>query len=82
VLEKSPLEVVHDRIIKEANRKLAYTRWPIAEISERLGFNDLGYFSRFYRQKTGETPTDYRARIRSRMGAHASSAPAPQKATA
>ncbi len=80
VLEKSPLQVIHDRIIKEANRKLAYTPWPIAEISDQLGFSDLGYFSRFYRQKTGETPTDYRARIRSRMSAHVSGDPTSPKA--
>ncbi len=69
VLNRSPLQLVHDRIIREANRKLAYTIWPIAEISDQLGFADLGYFSRFYRQKTGETPTDYRSRIRSHENA-------------
>ena len=67
VLEKSPLQVIHDRIIKEANRKLAYTAWSVTNISEWLGFTDLGYFSRFYRKKTGETPTNYRMRLRTRM---------------
>lgn len=69
ILGRSPLQVIHNRIIKEANRKLAYTPWSVAEISDRLGFTDLGYFSRFYRQKTGETPTGYRVRIRKRMHA-------------
>jgi AraC family transcriptional activator of pobA len=73
IFDKSPVQIVHDRIIKEASRKLAYTPWLVAEISDRLGFTDLGYFSRFYRQKTGETPTDYRARIRNRMRAQTSS---------
>ncbi|MEL6963236.1 MAG: helix-turn-helix domain-containing protein [Pseudomonadota bacterium] len=67
ILGRSPLQVIHDRIIKEANRKLAYTPLSVAEISDRLGFTDLGYFSRFYRQKTGKTPTDYRGRIRRQM---------------
>ncbi len=62
----SPMQIVHDRLIREANRKLAYTPWPIAQISETLGFTDLGYFSRFYRERTGEAPSRYRARFRSR----------------
>ncbi|MEL6480180.1 MAG: helix-turn-helix domain-containing protein [Pseudomonadota bacterium] len=63
---RSPLQLVHDRLLQEANRKLAYTPWPISQVSEALGFADLGYFSRFYRERTGETPSRYRARIRSR----------------
>ncbi|MEO0820872.1 MAG: helix-turn-helix domain-containing protein [Pseudomonadota bacterium] len=63
---RSPLQIVHDRVINEANRKLAYTPWPISQISDALGFADLGYFSRFYRKRTGETPSAYRNRIRLR----------------
>lgn len=63
---RSPLQIVHDRLVNEANRKLAYTPWPVSQISEALGFSDLGYFSRFYRERTGETPSRYRARIRTR----------------
>ena len=63
---RSPLQIVHDRLIIEANRKLAYTSWPISQISETLGFSDLGYFSRFYRERMGQTPSEYRKRIRRR----------------
>ncbi|MEM7061429.1 MAG: helix-turn-helix domain-containing protein [Pseudomonadota bacterium] len=63
---RSPMQVVHDRLINEANRKLAYTPWPISQISDALGFSDLGYFSRFYRERAGETPSQYRNRIRQR----------------
>ncbi|MEM8841005.1 MAG: AraC family transcriptional regulator, partial [Pseudomonadota bacterium] len=55
------------RIVKEANRKLAYTPWPVSQVSEALGFTDMGYFSRFYRKCTGTTPTQYRARIKALM---------------
>lgn len=67
LLGRSPLQVIHDRIIKEANRKLAYTLWPVGQICDALGFNDIGYFSRFYRQRTGQTPTQYRTAIQSRV---------------
>jgi AraC family transcriptional activator of pobA len=63
---RSPLQIVHDRLLIEANRKLAYTQWSISQISETLGFSDLGYFSRFYRQRTGQTPSEYRRRFRQR----------------
>ncbi|MEO1491847.1 MAG: helix-turn-helix domain-containing protein [Pseudomonadota bacterium] len=67
LLGRSPLQVIHDRIIKEANRKLAYTLWPVGQICDALGFSDIGYFSRFYRQRTGQTPTQYRAELQSSM---------------
>lgn len=67
LLGRSPLQVVHDRLIKEANRKLAYTLWPVGQISDALGFSDIGYFSRFYRQRMGKSPTAYRAQIQSRI---------------
>ena len=67
LLGESPLQVIHARIVTEANRKLAYTPWTVEDIAEALGFADTGYFSRFYRQRTGETPTAYRSRIRRRM---------------
>lgn len=68
VLGRSPMQLVHDRLLKEANRKLAYTPQSISDIAETLGFADLGYFSRFYRERRGETPSQYRSRIRSRRG--------------
>ncbi|MBC6404418.1 MAG: helix-turn-helix domain-containing protein [Rhodospirillales bacterium] len=66
-LGRSPLQIIHDRILQEANRKLAYTRTAVTQISDALGFSDTGYFSRFYRQRMGETPSQYRARIDARM---------------
>jgi len=65
-LGRSPMQVVHARLIKEAQRKLAYTPWSISQIAEVLGFVDLGYFSRFFRQRTGESPSEYRLRIAER----------------
>lgn len=49
----------------EARRLLAFTRLPVAEIGYRLGFGDPTYFSRRFRNLTGETPSNYRARFTS-----------------
>lgn len=66
VAGRSPLDLIHTRIIKEANRKLAYTPWPISQIALALGFSDLAYFSRFYSARTGAAPSRYRSEIRAR----------------
>ena len=75
VLGMSPLRVIHDRVVKEAQRKLAYTPWTVSQIAEALGFEDVAYFSRFYSNQTGETPTSYRRRVQLR----ATQSDAPQR---
>jgi AraC family transcriptional regulator, transcriptional activator of pobA len=49
--------------LTEACRLLAFTRMPVAEVGYRLGYADPSYFSRRFRARLSETPTDYRARI-------------------
>ncbi|MDE2198234.1 MAG: helix-turn-helix domain-containing protein [Rhodospirillales bacterium] len=57
-------QVVHDRLILEAQRGLLYTGRTIAEIAYGLGFADPAYFTRFFTRETGEPPGDYRRRHR------------------
>lgn len=57
-------QVVHDRLILEAQRSLLYTGLTIAEIAYDLGFADPAYFSRFFARETGEAPGEYRKRHR------------------
>lgn len=52
-------------VMTEANRLLAFTRLPVAEIGYRLGYDDPPYFSRRFRALRGETPSDYRLRFNS-----------------
>jgi len=58
---KTAFEVLQDRTMLEAQRFLIYTKAPITEIAYDLGFNDLGYFCRFFKKSTGFTPKDFRA---------------------
>ena len=51
------------RRAREAQRMLAYTRRPVAEIGYALGFEDPAYFSRAFRRQTGETPSACRRRL-------------------
>ncbi|RJK96572.1 helix-turn-helix domain-containing protein, partial [Paracoccus aestuarii] len=47
----------------EACRLIAFTRMPVAQIGYRLGFGDPSYFSRRFRRRMGESPSDYRLRL-------------------
>ena len=53
-------QVIQNFIIVEAKRNLNYTSHTISEVSYMLNFNDLGYFCRFFKKKTGKTPTEFR----------------------
>lgn len=52
--------IVHDRLMQEARRMLIFTRMSINEICYWLGFQDPGYFSRFFTRHVGTTPSRYR----------------------
>jgi AraC family transcriptional regulator, transcriptional activator of pobA len=54
---------IEARRAREAQRLLAYTRLPVAEIGYALGFEDPAYFSRAFRRQTGETPSACRRRL-------------------
>ena len=56
----SALAIVHDRVVLEAKRSLAYTPATIAHIAEELGFADPAYFTRFFAQHVGKTPSAFR----------------------
>jgi AraC family transcriptional activator of pobA len=39
---------------------LAHVDLTVADVAERLGFDDVGYFSRFFKVATGSAPSAYR----------------------
>jgi len=59
---RSALAVVHDRLAREACRRLTYLAAPISQIAFDLGFEDPAYFCRFVRRHTGLSPRAYRGR--------------------
>lgn len=56
----SPISIVHDRILSEAKRCLAYTGMSVSGIAHYLGFTDAAYFSRFFTRAASKTPTAFR----------------------
>lgn len=45
--------------IEEAKRLLATSRLSVKEVAARVGFSDSHYFSRIFKEMTGERPTEY-----------------------
>jgi AraC-like DNA-binding protein len=56
-------QLLHDRLVLEAKREIAYGRKSMKEISFELGFSDQAYFSRFFKARTGMTPESFRHRM-------------------
>lgn len=57
---QSPLKLINELRIKDAKKLLETTSLSIREISSMLGFTDQHYFSRIFREVTGQTPKEYR----------------------
>jgi len=57
-----PTHIVHERLVLEAKRTLLYTSLSIAETAYELGFSDPAYFSRFFSERVGVSPAEFRRR--------------------
>lgn len=51
--------VAHQKILL-ARKLLCDESYTVDELSRRMGFSSCGYFTRFFREKCGMTPTEYR----------------------
>ena len=57
---KTPTELISERIVIEAKRELYLTNKTIKEIAYELGYDDEYYFSRFFKINTDISPQTYR----------------------
>jgi AraC family transcriptional regulator, transcriptional activator of pobA len=63
----SAFEVVQNRLLLEARRKLVHVGAPVSVLAYELGFEDPAYFCRFFKRHTGRTPTQWRREQRERL---------------
>lgn len=63
ITRSSALELVHERVALEGRRMLVHTSATVAEVAAQLGFADVAYFSRFFKGRTGASPSDYRQAV-------------------
>ena len=59
---KTPYELLTELRLAEAKKLILMGGASMAEIAERCGFSSQSYFNAVFKQKTGETPGDYRRR--------------------
>jgi AraC-like DNA-binding protein len=60
----SPGQVIQLRKVLEAKRRLLHTSCTVSEIAYGLEFEDPSYFVRYFKRRTGITPSQYRAAMR------------------
>jgi AraC-like DNA-binding protein len=66
-LGRSPIALVHDRVMQEAKLRLERSARTVQEISDTLGFRDPANFSHFFKRKAGISPSRYRAMTASQI---------------
>jgi AraC-like DNA-binding protein len=57
---KTPSQVIQERILIEAKRLLCYTEKTVTQITFELGFEDVSYFSNFFKKHTLLSPVEFR----------------------
>jgi AraC-like DNA-binding protein len=62
-LQVSALYLIQKRITLESKRLLRASELSIKEIAFELGFNDLAYFSNFFKSQTGISPRAFRKQL-------------------
>lgn len=61
------LEYIHSQKIKSAKKMLRDKDASVTEISEKLGFDSVHYFSRLFKKHTGVSPVNYAKSIKSKL---------------
>lgn len=61
---KTPLQIIQERVTLEAKRLFYYTDKTSKEIAYDLGFDDAAHFSRFFKNQTKQSPTEFKRSIK------------------
>ena len=57
---KTPLQLIHERIVLEARRLLSYTDKNISEIAYELGFEEQATFFKLFKKRVQKSPQNFR----------------------
>jgi len=60
LVQKTALQIVHEKLITEAKKFLLYTDKTISEIAYSLSFKDPSHFSKFFKKMVGVGPRKFR----------------------
>jgi AraC-like DNA-binding protein len=59
---QTPAQLLAERMLLEAKRRLMFSDVPVAQLADDLGFEDPSYFARFFRNKAQLSPVEFRRR--------------------
>ncbi len=62
LLDKTPKQLIDERVILEAKRLLVHSHLSIKEIAYDLGFEEPTNFIKYFRKHTSHTPSEFRER--------------------
>ncbi|MGJ7029542.1 helix-turn-helix domain-containing protein [Niabella hirudinis] len=63
LLNKTPSQMIQERIILEAQRLLLYSELNINQVGYRLGFDDASYFVKYFKKYTNLSPSEFRKSV-------------------
>ncbi len=63
LLNKTPSQMIQERIILEAQRLLLHSNLNVNQISYRLGFDDPSYFVKYFKKHTNISPSEFRRSV-------------------
>ena len=69
LFEMSPRDFLLQQRVEKARNLLSESQMTVGEIADSLGYHDVGYFSRQFKQKTGLSPLAARKRFLNKDGA-------------
>ena len=58
-LNKTRSQLIIERVLLEAKRRLAFAKSSISQIAEELGYTHTSYFIQLFKKKTGKTPAEF-----------------------
>ncbi len=64
----SPSQLIHNRVILEAKRLLRFSELSAKEIAFELGYAQATSFNKLFKRETGDTPIQFRDRIKGKNG--------------
>lgn len=62
-INKTPSQMIQERIILEAQRLLLYSNLNINQVGYRLGFDDASYFVKYFKKYTGVSPSEFKKSV-------------------
>ncbi len=67
ILEQSTSEIIETRKLIEAKNLLISTDKTISEIAYELGYNENSYFSKVFKKKTGQSPSEFKEEMKNSL---------------